>query len=251
MVLNKTIITYAILLVLTGIFLWVVNFFNISYPLSITSKSASGELSVVGEGKVDITPDIASVDLGIIVNDAKSVEEAQNKINIVNNAIIAGMKSVGIDPKDIKTSNYSISPNYNYNEGGNTITGYNGNVTVTIKVRDTEKLPEVIQVSTKSGANQVMGTNYSVDKPEIYREQAREKAIANAKEQAEKLANQLGIRLGEITNIVESTGGYEPPIYYDRAMTLEKDAGSNIPSPDLQPGSQTITSTVTLFFEKR
>ena len=101
MVLNKTIITYAILLVLTGIFLWVVNFFNISYPLSITSKSASGELSVVGEGKVDITPDIASVDLGIIVNDAKSVEEAQNKINIVNNAIIAGMKSVGIDPKDI------------------------------------------------------------------------------------------------------------------------------------------------------
>lgn len=245
------IFTYVAFLFITGIFLWMISYFNISYPLTITSKPTSGELSVVGEGKIDIVPDTASVDLGIIVNNAKTVEEAQQQMNTVNNAIVKGVETLGIKKVDIKTSNYSINPTYNYERGGNVITGYSGNATITIKVRETAKLPEIIQVATTNGANQVMGTSYSIDKPESYREKAREAAIANAKEQAEKLANQLGIRLGKVTNIVESTGGTQPPMYFESAMALDAKAGTNIPSPDLQPGSQTITSTVTLYFEKR
>lgn len=251
LVYKRSFVTYVLILVVTGIFLWFINYLNIAYPLSITTKPSSGDLSVVGEGKMDITPDTASVDLGIVVNNAANVEAAQKEINTTNNAIVNAVKALGIDPSDIKTSNYSINPNYSFEGGKNEVTGYNGNATVTIKVRKTDKLPEVINASTKAGANQVMGTNYTVDKPENYREQAREKAIANAKEQAEKLAKQLGIRLGKITNIVESTGTTQPPIYYERSAALDAAGGSNIPSPDLQPGTQTITSTVTLYFEKR
>ena len=95
-----------------------------------------------------------------------------------------------------------------------------------------------------------MGTNYSVESPEKYREQARNKAIANAKEQAQKLANELGIRLGKVTNIVESTNdnGPFPMMYKTEAVSL---GGGNAPSADLQPGTQTISSSVTLYFEKR
>lgn len=245
---NKILSTYTAILAVTLIFLWVISFFNIAYPLSVTQKNASGELAVVGVGKVDIVPDTASVDLGIVVNDANTVNEAQSKINTVNNAIVEGLKQLGIDKADIKTSNYSISPNYDYSKGGaGTISGYNGNATVTVKVKQTDKLTQVIEAGTKAGANQVMGTNYLIDKPEVYQEQAREKAISNAKEQAQKLANNLGIRLGKAVNIVESSNTEPiPMLFKSQELGL---GGESLPA-DLQPGTQTITSTVTVYFEK-
>lgn len=251
---DKILPTYSVLLLLTFIFLWLINYFNIAYPLTVTSKTSSGELAVVGVGKVDTTPDTASVDLGIVVNDARTIDDVQSQINKVNNAIIEGLKSLGIDKGDVKTSNYSINPNYDYTRVPNgTITGYNGNTTVTVKVKDTTKLPQVIEAGTKGGANQVMGTNYTIDKPENYQEQAREKAIKNAKEQAQKLAKELDIRLGKVVNIVESSSGGGPmPMMYDKfEVSNEARGGTNAPVPDLQPGTQTITSTVTLYFETR
>lgn len=248
---NKVLVNFTGILILTFIFLWIVNFFNISYPLEIAQRNVSGELAVVGVGKVDIVPDMASVDLGIVVNNASNVNEAQSQINKVNNAIVEAEKGLGVSKDDIKTSNYSIVPNYDYSKvGSGTISGYNGNTTVTIKVRQTDKLPQVIEAATNAGANQVMGTNYSVDKPEKYQEQARQKAIENAKEQAQNLAGNLGIRLGKITNIVEASTnpGPVPMLYSKEAMGM---GGSNAPSADLQPGTQTITSTVTLYFGKR
>lgn len=248
---NKIVVVYTWILALTLLFLWIVNYLNISYPLTVTSKTTSGELAVVGVGKVDITPDTASVDLGIVTNDAKTVQDATNQINKVNNAIVEGLNAIGIGKSEIKTSNYSVTPNYDYTKGGNgTISGYNGNTTVTVKVNDTSKLPQVIEVGTRAGANQVMGTNYTIDKPENYQEQARAKAIANAKEQAQKMASELGIRLGKVTNIVESTSDNSPrPMMYKAEATGI--GGNTAPSPDLQPGAQTITSTVTLYFDKR
>ncbi len=251
---NKLVVNFASILALTFIFLWAVNFFNVAYPLTVTTKMSSGELAVVGVGKVDTTPDTASVDLGIVVNDATTIEAASTEINKVNNAIVEGLASLGIEKGDVKTSNYSINPNYDYTRVPNgSITGYNGNTTVTVKVKDTTKLPQVIEVGTKAGANQVMGTNYTIDKPEDYQEQARAKAIANAKEQANKMASELGIRLGRVVNIVESSSGGMPmPLMYEKSVvSLDARGGSNAPVPDLQPGTQTITSTVTLYFETR
>lgn len=249
---NKVVSLYGTILLLTVLALWFINALNISYPLSVTTKSVSGELAVVGEGKVDIVPDLATTDLGIVVNNAKTVEDAQNQINKVNNAIITSLSSLKIKKEDIKTSNYSIYPNYDYQSNpAGSITGYNGNVTVSVKVRDTAKLPDVLSLSTKAGANQVIGTNFSVDKPEKYREEARVKAIQNAREQAEKLASNLGIRLGKIVNIVESTNTPGPIMpFAAKSQELSVGSGGGI-APDLQPGSQTISSTVTLYFEKR
>ncbi len=248
---NKIVSVYGSILLLTVIALWFINALNIAYPLSITTRSVSGELAVVGEGKIDIVPDLATTDLGITINNAKTVEDTQNQINEVNNKIVEGLTNLGIKKEDIKTSNYSINPNYDFQRNpAGSITGYNGNVTISVKVRDTEKLPEVIATATKAGANQIIGTNYSVDKPEKYREEAREKAIQNAKDQAEKIAGNLGIRLGKIVNIVESANTTGPIPYAFKSQELSIGAGGGT-TPDLQPGSQTISSTVTLYFEKR
>jgi hypothetical protein len=243
---NKILSTYTAVLAVTLLFLWIISYFNIAYPLTITQRNASGELAVVGVGKVDIVPDTAWVDLGIVATNAQTVADAQNQINKANNAIVDGVKQLGIGKEDIKTSNYSITPNYDYSKGGNgTISGYNGNATVTVRVKQTDKLPQVIEAGTKAGANQVIGTNYYVDKPENYQEQARDKAIANAKEQAQKLANSLGIRLGKAVNIVEATSN-EPISMMLRSQAVGLGGGST--PANLQPGTQTITSTVTLYF---
>ena len=230
------------------IFLFLIKAFDISYPLTIVTTTRTSELSVVGEGKVEATPDMAYIEAGITINNAQTVDEAQKTINKVNNEIINSMKSLGINKEDIKTSNYSIYPNYEYDGKVNNISGYNGNVTITIKTKKLTQVSKIIEDATKAGANQIQGVRFTIDKPENYREKAREEAIKNAKEQAQKLANKLGIKLGKVVNIVESTSDSVPPMYRSAAMGL---GGAESSSAEIEPGSQTITSTVTLYFEKR
>lgn len=242
----RIILIYIGILLTTFAFLFSIKSFDISYPLQITNTTKSSELAVVGEGKVDVVPDSASVSVGITVNNAKTVEAAQKTIDETNNKIIDAMKNLGIDKKDITTSNYSINPNYSYEGGKNSISGYNGNVNLTIKVKDNDLLSKVIDEATKSGANQVFGTTFTIENPDTYREQARNKAIQNAKDQAEKLAKTLGIRLGKITNIVETSPNYPVPF-----LKIAADGRGGSASPEIEQGTQTVSSTVTLYFEKK
>lgn len=231
----------------TFVFLFLIKQFNISYPLSIVTKPAPSNLAVVGEGKIDTVPDTSTIQAGIVVSNAPSVEEAQKQIDGVNNKIIDSLKKLGIQKQDIKTSNYSISPTYDYGGGRNQITGYNGNANVSITVKNQELLSEVTATVTKAGANQVYGVQFTIEHPEKFREQAREKAIANAKEQAKKLAQSLGIKLGRIVNIVESTPNGSPmPLLTKESVGL----GGGTPV-QIEPGNETITSTVTLYFETK
>lgn len=227
-------------------FLFLVKFFNVALPISITSRTVSGELSVVGEGKVDVVPDTANIQAGI-VSEGKTVQEVESKINEINNKIVAALERLGIDKKDIKTSNYSLNPSYDFTPNGrDNISGYTGNSSLTITVRKQEIVPQVITTATEAGANQVYNSGFIVDDPSKYREEARNKAIQNAKEQAQKLSRELGIKLGKIVNIVESSAQDGGPI-----PLRSPEFSGGIPAPDIEPGTQTITSVVTLYFEKR
>ena len=234
------------------LFLVFIKVFDISYPLKVTISNTSSELAVVGEGKVDVVPDTAYVDVGITVSNAKTVEEAQGQINTINNQLIASLTKLGISKNEIKTTNYSISPTYTYENNVNRISGYDGNATITVKTQKIEMVPSIIEEGTKAGANQINNTRFVVDTPEKYRESAREKAISNAKDQAAKMAQSLGIKLGRVVNVVESIeGGLNPvgvTIPYAAKMS---GLGMGDSAPALESGSQTITSTVTLYFEKR
>lgn len=224
--------------------------FNVALPLTITTQQAS-ELSVVGEGKVDVVPDTAYIDVGITINDAQTSKDAQNSIGKTNNAIIAAMNKLGVKKEDIKTSNYSVYPNYSYEANGNNkLLGYSGNVTITIKVKDTQKASQVIEAATAAGANQIQGTRFVVEDPQKYRDEARSMAIANAKEQAQKLAKSLDIKLGKVVNVVENSPDSSIMPMYSTASNA-KELGGGGGAPVIESGTQTITSVVTLYFEKR
>jgi uncharacterized protein YggE len=228
--------------------LFFIKLFDFSIPLTIVSTTRSSELSVVGEGKIDAVPDTAYVDAGITVNNVRTIEEVQKKIDEVNNKIIDGLKGLGIKKEDIKTSNYSINPNYIYEGGQSRITGYNGNVTISVKIKDMKKAPDAVTQVTEAGANQVNGIRFTIDSPEKLREVARDKAIQNAKDQAKRLAQKLGIRLGKVVNIVESNQDVRPIPLYESALKM---GGIGTAAPEIEPGTQTITSVVTLYFERK
>lgn len=229
--------------------LFLIRAFNLSYPISVTTSAVSSELSVIGEGKVDVTPDSATVNAGMNITSASTVEDARKQVDTVSRALVENLTKLGIDKKDIKTTNYSVNPSYSYESSvPNRLNGYSANVMYAIKVKNIDIVAQVVDAATKSGANQINNIDYSIERPEKYREDARSRAIANARDQAQKLANSLGIRLGRVTNIVESNNGGPGPIPY----VLKSDAiGIGSSQPNLQPGTRSVSSMVTLYFEKR
>jgi len=252
----KNLLTFAAIFIGTLI---IIDLLHLGVPLNINSVSTarSSEFTVTGTGKVDIVPDTANISAGISVSNVRTSQEAEAKLSETNNKIIDTLSRLGIKKEDIKTSNFSVNPDYSYNReiapvipGKETITGYNGNATLTIKVRNTKIAPQVIQETTAAGANNVYLSGFTVDSQEKYKEQARDEAIKNAKEQAQKLAKSLGIRLGRVVNFVESSP-YNPYPYYGTESTGMKMADQQSAPPQIEPGSQTVTSTVTLFYQTK
>jgi len=240
---NK-ILTVASVLGVVFVFLLVIKMFGVSFPLYVTSTNVSSEFSVVGQGKVEVKPDTVFIDLGVSTNNSATPQEAQKTLTQVNNGIITILGKMDVPKSNIQTSNFSIYPNYG--PTGQEITGYNGNVTLTVKLSDASKVGTVIEQATQAGANQVQNTRYEVENPDAYRQKARDEAIKNAKEQASMLSKTLGIKLGRVTNLIEASG--DGPVYpmYDRSTGMGGGGGAT----QFEPGTQTITSIVTLYYEK-
>ncbi|GIW65582.1 MAG: hypothetical protein KatS3mg094_101 [Candidatus Parcubacteria bacterium] len=206
-------------------------------------------ITVIGEGEEIVTPNIAEIRIGIITKgeDLKTIqEENDNKIN----KIIDFIKSNGIDSKDIKTENYTIHPDYDYNTYPSQIIGYSISQNLKVKIRDLNKISNILKkVVSEYGANDVYGPDFTVDEIENYLEKAKEKAILNAKEKAEKIAKTAGVKLGRIISISESSiSGRDLSSFYNSAG---RGGGEYIiqSSPKIEPGSQEIKTQVSVIFE--
>ncbi len=216
-----------------------------------SKPSAQNTFPVTGEGKVSAVPDLATITLGILSQGATArivQDDSAKKIN----DITAFVKKEGIDEKDIQTSQNSVYPTQDYRDGKQTITGYQGNYTITIKVHGADqikdKLGSIIAGVTDNGANQINGVSLSVDNPDSLRQQAQEIAIENAKQKAQALAAKAGLKLGRIVSISDSgSGGYPVPYAADSAYGLG--AAEKSFAPSIQPGSQDITANMTIVFE--
>ncbi len=222
-------------------------------PLSV-SQTVTQKMStfdVTGESEMVTVPDQAEVTAGIVVNET-TVAAAQDKANEIINDINKAMDDMGIDKKDIQTQNYYVGPEYDYNNNGvDKIKGYSVSADLRIRVTDFEKLNEVIDTSTRLGANRINGISFSLtnEKEEEMLKQAREEAIEDAKDDADELAGLAGIKLGKVVNVYESRP-MQPPYMpmYGRANVM-MDMAAQKESTQIEPGSATYTYTVTLSYE--
>lgn len=217
-------------------------------PFSVNSitTTKSDVFYVNGEGSVSIPPDVAIVNAGVQVS-ADSNTQVQEQLNASINKVSEAVKALGVKSEDIKTSNYNISPITHTNGAGQTITGYSASSNLNIKVKDISKVNQVIDAATRSGANVLGGVSFVVDDPTRAENEAREKAVADAKEKAENAANIAGFRLGRIINYSENFGGIMP--YALDARVSNSAAKEIAPPTSVEPGSNEVRVTVTLSYE--
>ncbi len=232
-------------------------------PFSVTSTTTqkSDAFSVTGEGKASITPDKATVRLGVIA-DGATADVAKNKMNEVINKVTTELKALGIADKDIKTENLNVYENYDnrplpaekvvtppaVQDPNSRAVSYRANTTLVVVAGKIDLAEKVIDVGTKNGINQIGGVQFNnVDKTNAENE-ARIKAVADAKAKAETAAKAAGFNLGKIINYQEGGRG-ESPLMYNKTMT----AGSNQDSAqtELNPGENEVVMTVTLSYEVR
>jgi len=244
--LNKIFPTVIIIfLIFAGFFAYTKLVFPLPFSINNVSTIKNEAFSVTGEGKVVVKPDIAYVNIGIQAK-SNSVKSVQNQINSTINQVSSSLKRLGIDEKDIKTLNYNINPIYDWTSGHQYLSGYNANTTLEVKVRNLDKINEVIDQSTASGANEISNINFEVEDKTAAEEEARKDAVAEAKKKAQDAARVAGFKLGKIINYSESTGPTPRPVAYDLKASSPVSMGGGT---EIQTGSSEITLTVTLTYQ--
>lgn len=240
----------------TSPLIWILGFFVVLFiysklagpiPFSITqvTTSKSTTFDSLGVGKASAKPDIASVTAGISVT-AQTVKSAQDQINTVINKVSEALKQTGVDAKDIQTTNYNISPSYDYGNGLQRITGYSASTNLLIKVKNLDNVNNAIDAATANGANQISGVSFDVaDKTKVEGE-ARQKAVDEAKKKAQDAARIAGFKLGRIINYTENFQGYPRPMSLS-AESVAKPIGGT--PTQVEPGSSEVTINVTLSYE--
>lgn len=217
-------------------------------------------ISVTGKGEAFAKSDIASFSFSVLAKES-TASLAQSKSAESINKILAFLKEKGVEEKDVNTSGYYLNPRYEYpksecNEWGYCpptggepkLVGYEVSQTVEVKVRKIDDVGMLISGAGELGATNMSGPSFTIDDDSKYIAEAREKAIADARAQAEVLAKNLGVRIVRMTGFWEempSPYGYGG---YAKAEMSMMSADAAI-VPEMPAGENQITSTVNIQYE--
>ena len=206
-------------------------------------------LTVNGAGQVNLTPDIAYIYIGVHT-EMPSASEAMQDNNAQTQKVIDALKTLGVDEKDIRTTNFSIWPFDKYDPATGAPSGekyYSVDNTVYVTIRDLAKLGDLLDGVIVAGANTVNSIQFDVADKTAAMKEARAAAVEDAKVQAQELANAAGVTLGQITSI--SFYDATPyPVFdgYGRGGGGGDAVQAAVP---IQPGQLTLTVTVSMAYE--
>lgn len=159
-------------------------------------------INISGQGKVSYQPDTANITIGVQVDKVAKANDALSQLNTKMNKIYQAVQEAGVPKDDILTQNYSLYSQYDYIEGVSQLSGYNASQILVVKARniqeDKEIVNKVVAAATKAGANQISGITFEASNLNELKQEARLKAIADAKTKASETAKALGIKLGKI-----------------------------------------------------
>lgn len=251
-----------------GLFLLVLSVFfaiKIVHEFKGERPFRDGQMSVItitGHGEIQAVPDIANVYF-TITKEAKTAKEAQDAVAKIEADALASLAENKVEDKDIKTENASFNPKYEWqsetgtrlpcnqwggcNYGKSVIIGYEATESISVKVRDTDNVGKIMQDLGTLGVTNLNGPTFSIDDQEALNMEARKQAINNAREKAEILAKDLGVRLGKITSYTE---GAVYPMYAKTMLESSDMVASGAPA-QLPKGENTISSDVTITYEIR
>ncbi len=206
-------------------------------------------ISVTGEAHEDIVPDQAVLNISLVSRNI-SLQEAKQANDKLTEKLVAITKEFEISKNDVATSNLYVSPEYNYDNGKQRLTGYVVNRSLRITMKKLDIHERLLSKVVEAGVDQVGGVEFGLADPESHMLKVRAKAFENAKAKAELLAKTAGMALGS-KPVSISLGGAQPPVMPMPMMAKMADAamesgGSVAPS---LPGMSTIRETVSVTFE--
>ena len=195
-------------------------------------------ISVTGEAQISVAPDIAFVDAGV-ATDAKTAREASEANSTAMAKVFAALKAANVDARDIQTSRLSLQPQYAPNRSGpSPVVGYRASNRVTVRIHDVSKVAGVIDTLVGAGANDIGNVAFEVSQASKLLDDAREKAVADARRKAEIYARAAGVTLGAALSISE--GGSAPQPMFRAKMAAPMAAA---PTPIAQ-GEETLSISV-------
>jgi uncharacterized protein len=205
------------------------------------AQASPPSISVTGEATISAAPDLAQIDGGV-TNDAKTAREASETNSKAMGVVLLALKSAGIPEKDFQTSQLSLQPQYALNKSGpSPVTGFRASNRVTVTVRDVAKVGSVIDTLVTNGANDIGGISFMVAQASKLLDDARPKAIADARRKAEIYAKAAGVTLGAPLSISEESSS--------GPMTFRKmSAGLASPAP-VAPGEETLRISISMSYE--
>ena len=206
-----------------------------------TGTDTTTGITVSGEGKVFVKPNVALVTIGVDITTA-SLTEATSQSNTRMAAVVAKIKGMGIADKDIQTASYNVNPITQQpkdNTSTPSITGYRVSNQMRITVRKIDDLGKILDAAVQAGANSVYGVSFTLDDMTPYQQQARAAAVKDALDKAGQLAKAANIQLGQVLSITEGTLQSSPVAPTAARMSLA--AGAEVP---VQTGEMQITVNV-------
>ncbi|MDD4352351.1 MAG: SIMPL domain-containing protein [Candidatus Gracilibacteria bacterium] len=239
------------------VFLLVASYGAWMYVDAYSRSTQYRSFSVTGEGEAVGIPDVAQFGFSVLTEGDTDIAKIQTENTTKMNEIVAYLKEQGVEEKDIKTSNYNLSPRYQYHSCRDDgvcppaeIVGYSINQTVSSKLREFDKIGDVLAGVVSKGANDVNGPNFTIDDTTLVENEARAAAMQNAKEKADAIATAGGFKIGKLLSIYEEQP-YIP--YYDNYAYADGMGGmakaEMAPSPVIEPGSQEVTVKINLTYE--
>ena len=220
-------------------------------------------ISVAGEGKIEAKPDVAVFTVSVVTQ-AETVGEAQGENTKRSNDILEFLKKEGVAEKDLKTMGYNIQPQQQYFDNPPCyaspcpirkppeIVAYEVRNSLEVKVRDFNKTDDLLSGVVEYGANEVGSVYFKIDDEEKIKEEARKKAIEDAKKKAKILAKDLGVRIKRIVSFSESGGDFPyQRAYAEKAYGMGGGADSVAATPQIEPGEQEVRVFVSVTYEFR
>lgn len=202
-------------------------------------------LTVTGSGIATVTPDKASLFIGVQTADSSSKTAQDKNAKDINN-VIGALLDYGVKEEDISTSSFDLYANYDYSKDVSKLTGYTATTMLTVKNLDVKDVGELLEKAGEAGVNQVNGISFDYTETEAAYDKALDAAMDRAQEKAEKLAAREGCRLGKILSVSEGDSNGFAAYTGAREYTesAKADGGMNV-----MPGESDVTATVTITYQ--
>lgn len=214
---------------------------TVSLASAVSGEPVQRQITVTGTGQITAVPDMATITLGV-TNEADEAGDAMAATSEAVATILDRLEAMGIAARDMQTQQFSIHPVWSNrgssSDGRSKITGFQASNMVLVRVRDLDRLGDILDAVIADGANNFNGLQFSVQNPDPLIDKARQAAVANAIARAELLTSAAGVSLGAVLSIAEHGGGSQP-----MAMASMRDSSAPVAA-----GEVSINASVSMVF---